>query len=487
MHVVKERFKTVLLILLILSSLLLTRVNLFNGLISEAQSEETEVASTKLSTYINPQSYSVSFGGLSYTKVYDLDLQESIWSEVRPFILSTFVNYESVEQITEKDYTKAFTENSLLIKMPFSLSISEFYSIFSDGVLGDEIANIKPREYLIREGNVRSLYLFDEDNNKYYLLKHKTMKHDVGALIEVIKAQEPVEYRKVNDRYSLPNILDETYNTLNYVLIPVQYNSITSAIRVQNEVRTEDAFFNQDISAFTNAVFGTRLDFVKKLKDVNNSIVLMYGYGDKSLTVTQSGEIIYRRKFDAKFSEKINFVKAFSLAAGKLEGFGAMPEGIYLAEYKYDTETSTYTFYFNYKLNQLAVARLFPKDYPITIAVREGQVVSLDKNVKSFAGAYILDGKPVDRLATIDDCIYNNMVELSVYYLQDRGITNPTSSVFDQYYPMISEIKSIELTYIEQKTNEGVTFMQPAWQLRISDRIYLFNAYDSKLIKTYKY
>ena len=487
MHVVKERFKTVLLILLILSSLLLTRVNLFNGLISEAQSEEAEVASTKLSTYINPQSYSVSFGGLSYTKVYDLDLQESIWSEVRPFILSTFVNYESVEQITEKDYTKAFTENSLLIKMPFSLSISEFYSVFSDEVLGDEIANIKPREYLIREGNVRSLYLFDEVNNKYYLLKHKTMKHDVGALIEVIKAQEPVEYRKVNDRYSLPNILDETYNTLNYVLIPVQYNSITSAIKVQNEVRTDDAFFNQDISAFTNAVFGNRLDFVKKLKDVNDSIVLMYGYGDKSLTVTQTGEIIYRRKFDAKLSDKISFVQALSFAAGKLEGFGAMPEGIYLADYKFDSETSTYTFYYNYKLNQLAVARLSSKDYPITIVVREGQVVSIDKNVKSFAGAYVLSGTPIERLATIDDCIYNNMVELSVYYLQDKGITNPTESVFDQYYPMISEIKSIELTYIEQKTNDGLTYMQPTWQLRISDRIYLFNAYDSKLIKTYKY
>ena len=119
--------------------------------------------------------------------------------------------------------------------------------------------------------------------------------------------------------------------------------------------------------------------------------------------------------------------------------------------------------------------------------MREGQVVSIDKNVKSFAGAYVQSGSPIERLATIDDCIYNNMVELSVYYLQDQGITNPTESVFDQYYPMISEIKSIELTYIEQNTNNGVTYMQPTWQLRISDRIYLFNAYDSKLIKTYKY
>lgn len=486
MNVVKERIKTVLLIALVFSSLFLTQVNLFDGLImSEGATEEIEVNSTKLSMYINPQSYFVSFGGLSYTKVYDLKMQDNLWTEIRPFILSSFLNNESIEEINREDYVKAFSDRSLLVRMPVDLSVSQFYSIFSDKVLSDQITDITPREYLLREGNVRSLYVFDAVNSKYYLIKHKTMQHDVGALIDAVKNTEIVDYRKLSDRFSLSSTVDALYDTLNYELIPYQYDFIVSGIKVQNEVRMEDAYFNQDVSSISGSVFGNRLDFVKKLKDVNDSVVLMYGYGDKSLTVSKIGNIAYRQKFDPQSSKLLNFKDAFSLAAGKLENFGFMPEGIFLASYEYDKVTKTYTFNFNYKLNSLSIAELDQRVDPIRIKVQENQVVAIDKNIKSFAGEYTpADFINSSRMFTIDDCITSNIVELNVYYLQDNNIQDNTLEKYKYYYAIVSEIKSIELKYFEE-SDQSEQYMIPVWEVKIGNRVYIFNAYDGKLIKTY--
>lgn len=486
MNVVKERMKTVLLITLVLSSLFLTQVNLFDGLlISEGVTEEIEVHSTKLSMYINPQSYFVSFGGLSYTKVYDLKMQDNLWSEIRPFILSSFLNYESIEEIDREDYIKAFSDRSLLVRMPVDLSVSQFYSIFSDKVLSDGVADITPREFLLREGNVRSLYVFDALSSKYYLMKHKTMQHDVGALIDAVRNIEIVDYRKLSDRFSLSSTLEGEDDKLNYELIPYQYDFIVSGIKVQNEVRMDDTYFNQDVSSISGAVFGNRLDFVKKLKDVNDSIVLMYGYGDKSLTVSRTGNIAYRQKFNPQNSKSLTFKEAFSIAAGKLENFGLMPEGIYLSNYEYDQSSKTYTFNFNYKLNSLSIAELDQSLDPIKIKVKENQVIAVDKNIKSFAGEYTPEKfMNSGRMFTIDECITNNIVEINVYYLQDSGIQDSTLEKYKYYYKIVSEIKSIDLKYFEESDGND-SYMIPVWEVKISNRVYLFNAYDGKLIKTY--
>jgi len=493
MKVIRERLKSILLIILIISSLVLTQINLFDGLmINEGISDDVDVSSTRLSTYINPQSYFVSFGGLSYTRVYDFKLQDNIWGEIRPFILSCFINYETVQEIKREDYIKAFSDRSLLVRMPLDLSVTQYYSIFSNESLTSEIKNITPKEYLLREGNVRSLYVFDEIADKYYLIKHKNVMHDIASLIDSVKAIEQVEYRKISARFSLDSTVDETYNQLNYELVPYLDNSIVPSIRIENEVSLDEERFARDVSSISSSVFGDRLDFVKKLKDINDSVILMYGYGDKSLTVTHDGLISYRKKFDATKSETINFKEAFALATGKIEIFGLLPEGLFLADYDENKETNSFTFYFNYKLNSLSIAEFDTDASPIVVIVRENQVVSVDKNLKIFAGEMTeTPYRNIERLFTIDECISNNFLELSVYYLQDKDIYNPSVDPYEYYYPIWSEISSIDLRYLHEvsentELTESEAYMIPVWQVVISDRTYLFNAYSGELVKTYR-
>jgi hypothetical protein len=472
---------------LILSSLILTQINLFDGLIiSEGVSDDLEIYSSKLSTYINPQSYYVGFGGLSYTRIYDNRLQDNIWSEVRPFILSCFLNYESIVEINRDEYIRAFSEGSLLVRMPVDLSVERYYSLFSDSVLSSEIRGIYPREYLLREGNVRSLYVFDASAKKYYLIKHKTQHHDIGSVVDRIKAEGWIEYRKISDRFSLSSTVSDEYNKKNYELIPYLYDFVIAPINYDYEVRLDDAFFSSDISKISSSVFGRNLNFVKRLKDINDSIILMYGYGDKSLTVTNEGVISYREKFNQTNSRPLNFNEAFSLAAGRLENFGTLPEGLFLAAYEEYPQTNTFKFYFNYKLNSFAIAESNVLDHPIVIEVRENQVVSLDKSLKIYTGESVTE-KYVnsERLITIDECITINFLEVSIYYLQDNNIYNIAQDTISYYFPIRSEINSIDLRYSAVE-EESAKYMIPSWQVKISDRTYIFNAFTGELIKTYR-
>ncbi len=225
------------------------------------------------------------------------------------------------------------------------------------------------------------------------------------------------------------------------------------------------------------------MDFVKRLQDVNESIILMYGYGDKSLTVTPEGLISYRKKFDATRAEAFGFKESFALAVGKIEQFGIMPEGLFLEKFSYRQDEKSYTFFFNYRINSFAIAEMASEDYPITVVVKENQVVSVDKDVKRYVD--VTEDTPYknsETLFTIDDCITNNFLEVSVYYLQDNNLYDQKTDPMEFFFPIRSEIESVDLRYY----GETADYMIPVWQVVIDGRTYIFNAYDGKLIKTYR-
>ncbi len=487
MNVKKEQFKSILLILLVLSSVVLMQLNLFDGLVMGLESSDVlDTPSTKLSAYINPQSYFISFGGLSYTKVYDIKMQDNIWGEIRPYILSSFLNYESVIEISREDYFNAFTDKSILLRMPVTLSTHSFFSLFSDEGLDNAIGNIVPYEYVLREGNPRSLFVYDKQNQMYYQIRHKTLTHDIASILDQVRREDWIEYRKVSDRFSLDITVEEPLNQLNYELIPFEYDFLVPAIAVENEVNIDSQTFNAEINEISSLAFGSRLDFVKRLKDINDSVILMYGYGDKSLTFSKEGTISYRKKFESNLAKSTTFKEAFALAVGKLERFGRLPEGLYLSSSVFNENNQQYTFKFNYKMNAYAIADRVYDDAAIEIMVRENQVVSIDKNIKIFAGeAEIRAFTMTDRLVSIDDCIAKNELKVSVYYLQDQNIYEVSIDTMSYFFPIRSDITSIDMRYWENN-DDGRVYLIPAWQVVIRGRTYIFNAYNGDLIKTYR-
>jgi hypothetical protein len=220
------------------------------------------------------------------------------------------------------------------------------------------------------------------------------------------------------------------------------------------------------------------MDFVKRLKDVNGSTILMYGYGEKALTISQSGALTYHEQLKGTSESTLNFKEAFSLAAGGVEAFGTQPDGLSLIYYV--TTQKGYIFYFGYKLNTYAVTGDASGWFPIHVTIEGNQITEIYKDVK-VSESFRSDRDKSD-IMPIDDCLTNNFLEVSIYFLQDNNIYDTALNTIEYYFPIRSEISSADMCYLAS----GNTEMIPVWRVIISGRTYIFNAHSGELMKTYR-
>lgn len=482
----KERIKSIALISLIFMSLILSRWVLYDGLKTNvAKDSESELKTVNINSYINPQSYFISFGGMSYTKVYDQEIRNHIWENVQPYIFTTLSNYETFESIDEKTYVEAFSTKSILLKMPLELRLSDLAILYGIEDIPKEMEAIIPTEYMIVSDETQALYLFDSASGQYYKIKSKTFTHDISELFDLVKSRESVEYRKVSDRFSLESTMGEDKNYMNYTLIPIQYKYLVPNLKVQNEVNLDSDQFDDQIRTIAKAVFGNRFDFIKRLEDINGSVIFMYGYGDKALTITREGVVSYNQKYSVNEKASISVARALSIACGELEQFGVLPNGVNLIKYHSELENgiAVQTFSFNYKLGNYEVKPQNSLEADIRVVVKGDQVINITKNVKSYIGDANLErSSSYSKMFDIDECITSNYLEVSIYYLQDNNIYDASMNSVQYHYDIRSAISSIEMNYYQLDE----THMIPVWAVEISGRTYIFDAYTGDIITSYR-
>ncbi len=479
MESLKEKMKSITLIGLIVMAIILSQYVLLGNLSSRTvASGDLTFESNHVEDYISPQSYLISFGGLSYTKVYDSDLQSDIWQGIRPYILSALMDKPTIEKIDQATYAKAFSSKSVLLRMSSGISVSDYVSVLSENNWQEPSAlvGIIPYEFLVCSEDPNSLYIYDKKNQNYYELTSSQVSFDVGPIVTKINQTNYIEYRKISTRFSLENTVTEAENQLNYELIPSQYDAVIPSIRVSREVMPDSDRFDEEIKPFINAVFGSRMDFIKRLKDINGSTILMYGYGEKALTVTKTGQVTYTQKIDTTQITESSFSSGLKIAAGAIEVFGQLPSKVTLASYEEeDGPLNVQKYRFSYKLDHYNVDA---DSGGIEVTIKGNQLSMIKKNV-AFYNAETSAG--IKELYSIDNCITSNFFQVSLYYLQDNDIYDASLNSIQYYYPIRSAIETVDMSY---DLNEDI--MTPIWRVVISGRTYYFNAYNGEIIKTYR-
>jgi hypothetical protein len=114
----------------------------------------------------------------------------------------------------------------------------------------------------------------------------------------------------------------------------------------------------------------------------------------------------------------------------------------------------------------------------ILVTVKGGQVTAIKKNVKQMTSRVYTS---LDQMFSIDNCITQNYLEVSLYYLQDNDIYDATLNSIQYYFPIRGAIERIEMQYYQQDMT-----MMPVWRVVISGRTYLFSAYTGELIENYR-
>lgn len=474
----RELFKSFILIGLLISAMVMTQAIFYDDSFAKVSEEVSDsIDSKKINAYMLPQSFYASFGGMSYTKVYDWSLRQKLWGELRPVILNVLLSKDEMVKIDKKTYFDKFQTEGLLIKMPMALTAKDLFDVVGDGSGLRDNLDFSLSEILLVRSEERMLYLYDGINNQYYSISSAFQIHDLKPMIELIKAEDYIEYRTIAERFSLEKTVSDKNNQYNYTLFPFEYNQIVP----EYELIASDL---PDENQVLKAVFGSQMNFVKMLEDVNGSKIFMYGYGDRILTLHPTGSIQYRAKPQNLGTGAVKLSEAIGVAIQAIEKFGAQNESIYLSGIDASKNNEgEWTLFFGYHIGSYRLVDEGMDARPIVVKIVGREVTEIRLNTLGLnAIPYYRDTKEMYR---VDLCIEDNFEEVSSYYFKDLNLPDEVTDPLSYFYRMYSDIQGIDMRYYQSTRENKIVFL-PVWQVVIAQRTYLFDATTGDLIKTFK-
>jgi len=238
---------------------------------------------------------------------------------------------------------------------------------------------------LLSDAAKDSVIIIDSKNDKYYRIISESTK---GWASEVIK-EVSLEGDNLYPASQVLGVEKDMY-------IPVAIKRNVEEVYYLYEEFSEGSFALEDVS---EAVFGETISFVRRIKDSFGNLTYMYGYGEKTLSVTADGTLEYKNTalengesngFYSDLQTAINFVVncggwGSSNSETKLRLSNVEQEG--------EGKNAIYTFYFVQERDGEEISG--EEKVGMTLTVEKGQVSSYFRKlviaIKSYA-------EPVDVL-----------------------------------------------------------------------------------------
>lgn len=473
----RELVKSFLLICLLISSMIMSHAVFYDETLTKVSEDYSDPVDTKkISAYVIPQSFSVSFGGMSYTRVYNGALKQQIWGEIRPVLLKTLSSDYTIENVDRAYYATQFKSEGLLVEMPMAFQAKDLFDVIG-GTGWNEEANFNISEILLVTDQKTSIYIYDKVAEKYYRIRTLSIQHDLSKMIAYIKEDVVIEYRTIADRFSLDKTVKSDRNASNYTLIPFQYNHVVPKYELVNAETLDE-------TKVVEAIFGSQMSFIKSLVDINGSKIYMYGYGTKVLTFMENGIVQFKSKSNIESKQRGSLVEAIAIAGNLIEKFGIDKERLFLSDYDLsEAATGDVTLYFGYQLGSYTLADLGVDKQPIRIKIKGKEVVELNLNTAGLNAIPYFEN--IDEMYRIDMCMDQHYKTISDYYFKDNEIEIANVDAYAFFYDIHSAIESIDMSYYEKMNGDRILFI-PVWEIVISGRTYLFDAINGDMIKTYK-
>lgn len=496
---IKEKFKSVLLVLLFIVSLTLTQrlwfYLPFGGVISIANNADLQEIDIDVTDILSPQSFFISFGGGYHTvffaepyEVWNISTppeakkQISIWDTGKTVLNSYLGNDYIYQEITLEEWKKINKFKSIRMNFAAAIPGDSFINALSGGAREFSEIEESINTVLIpaTEGEGRNIYIGNYDDNRYYKLTGTLVGTEVRTLIESI--EKNVDDRGYMYYVSLKDIFPDVNND---VLAPLFVETTIPSYRAINQI---DASDNANVRSIANQFFGVSFDFVKEITEINGTYIYMYGYGEKALKVNKNGILEYMEKNDKeKTTPALDFLDSLKYATkfvGEKIKWPVNIENAYLSGYEEierDNEKG-YRFSFNYRLNGLPV---FIPD----IGGDKGIVVEVvGKQVTNYKGIVKRSGKKLDGKSDTEKQIlsivevlkrHSHMMKSNYIKFLDKELNQDKIDALD----IVELIDRIGLSYYSDRDD----ILKPVWEITVDDIVYYFDLYTGRnYTSTYK-
>ncbi len=309
-----ERTKSILIVVLFMTTILLFYflwkdisfggIKLPMDFLGQNNTEKMPIAEE----LIVPESISVNFGGDLYTKI-SLNTSEYWLSFSNEFSKFGETENITISEITKAQYDKATSFRSMELNFNYWLPFIDSCNAFNIKTQTNYSAIEAISKITYSLASPESILIYDGKNNKYYRLAAPT---DVTKIKDLILNIESVEQDKY---YQLGSYLGIDNSTL----MPVATTSQMNKVEYNKELYASNA---ETLQSFAESFFGKGFDFVRKITENDNTIIYMYGYGEKILILNTNGKFEYKEEFSNTDYQDTSYFDSLDLAISFISAHG---------------------------------------------------------------------------------------------------------------------------------------------------------------------
>lgn len=433
---------------------------------------------------LNPQSCKVSFGGGLYSGIFSNEYKSGLWTETKTY-LKNYIQYLDIEQIDQEAWNSAVEDKSVLFVMPYEMSLEQVSAMLLPNTNSPGM-KITFNQIIIPASDERNFYIGSDVENKYFRLKGVVRGAYIRSLIEKIDADvTTIEAKRIEDLMTLRRLLEVPGQPFkeNNVLLPNKSIKELAFIKVRDEVAPSNITDTQ-LKNFIVKVFGERKDFVKKVEDLDGSVVYIYGYGEKALKISVDGSIEYRSKTEKRLgASSVSFIEGLGLSLQAIDLYGSRPEGLYLSKFsevKNDVGDVIKRYTFNYLTQNLPLyIDKVSASEPIEIEITNSEVSLVKRDIKKYISDFSLEFW--NETKDVLDLLQDNNAIISANFAKYDYSGSPTEDMNRFKYEQMQSISKLELCYFYDRAVSKDN-LAPTWKLQVGSMQYLINAYSGEIM-----
>ena len=424
---------------------------------------------------IRPTETIIHFGGGVYTKV-DGGGQE-IWEQ----IVASFQQFGQdenliVEQITKEQYDQIMNYRSIQTSLSYWIPFDPFcvaYGIPSQKSF-DQIESLMTLSYSV--GSRESLFLYDRVLDKYYRLISEDHQLSLEDLIVDAEVGGYVAY------YSMGTLIGTESKTV----IPISLYTSMEELSYGLEFESEEP---EKVKGFAQTFFGESFDFVRRIEESKGTVIYMYGYGEKILTISADGFVEYKEKgvssgnrqdFFIALEQAIKFVAYHAgWTSPDIEG-----SNLYLkdAEFIEKEKSRGYRFVFGIELGKTEIH--YETGEPLVVEVFGDRITYYTRNVITVDQEHLADMEGESNKEAFSAV---NMIAQNYQYmysaLLSQGFDLAEIKAEEMFEATSDQIFSVEAGYLKQDETAGdYKELRPVWMVNIGNGVMYFDLYEAKPI-----
>lgn len=502
----KEKLKSLLLVVLIATSVVLTQRVWFSSPLQMISSEASYLYEKEDQLHmvreqlIRPEKIIIGFGGGAENSHYSLlspsDL-DRFWQGMKAMLTDYFVSEPTMQVISSEEYETLRTSRH--VEMHFGKGFpTAFLSVLFDqqeNSLASATNEIK--SILVPARHQGNLYLVGDQGQVFeFQLQPEDQLHqvDVAQLVDSIPVNSYVKY------YPLFSYAG------NQTLLPLTYQTNKPKVFTESEI---DASSNDHMNRWAGRFFNENFDFVKTIQETGGTRIYMYGYGQQEVRINNRGLLEYTAETGRQSSSSVS--RALDTALMFMAVHYGTSDVLVLREVELIEENGLrgYRFGFGYHLRDLPVvpvqlrqpleievfgdgvrsfSALLRRPMSLPEVMPEAGILSphriiednfnmLLEELAQHAGLEIASISTPDELDTASE---NSTEEVT---LTEEGNVTGHSQVLTGE-DLLGAIRHVELVYLDREETHRRQLMLPVWRIIIDQLVYDFDAHEGNRLQT---